>query len=432
VSSVPREAAVRGVPRPETRGLRAGAIVFAGIALANGGNYLFHLASARLLGPGPYGDVASLTALFGLVSLPLVGVQLAVARYAATFNEIRDDRALHGLFRHGLGLALTVGLVLTAVLIVLSVPIRSALGIESLGAVVLTMATTAPAFLAPVVWGLAQGLQRFTLVSFSTAVGPAARAMLAIALVGAGGGVVAAMGATFAAAVIALVIPLWLLRHLVARRVAGPTPIAARELGSYLVPVVVGVLSITSLSSVDVVVAKAVFSDDEAGFYGSASLIGRVILFLPSAIVLVLLPKVSARETVGRETRDILAKSLAVTGAFCVLAIVVYVLAPRLLVFLAFGSEFEDAADLLWMFALAMSGYAMLNVLLAYHLGRGSGRFSWLLLAGALLQIAAYAIFHASPEQLLTVSIAISFTLLVAHELLVERTIFPPGLRFRP
>jgi O-antigen/teichoic acid export membrane protein len=431
VSSVPREAAVQGVPRSEMRGLRAGAIVFAGIALANGGNYLFHLASARLLGPGSYGDVASLAALFGLVSLPLVGVQLAVARYAATFNEIRDDRALRGLFRHGLGLALVVGLVLTAALTALSLPIRAALGIDSLAAVVLTMATAAPAFLAPVVWGLAQGLQRFTLLSFSTAVGPVVRPLLTIALLGAGGGVAAAMGASFAAAVIALVIPLWVLRDLGVREASGPPPIAAKELGSYLVPVVVGVLSITSLSSIDVVVAKAAFSDDDAGFYGSASLIGRVILFLPSAIVLVLLPKVSARETVGRDTRDILAKSLAVTGAFCVLAIVVYVLAPRLLVFLAFGSEFEDAADLLWRFALAMSGYAMLNVLLAYHLGRGSGKFSWLLLAGALAQIALYAIFHASAEQLLTVSIAIAFTLLVAHELLVERTIFRPGLRFR-
>jgi O-antigen/teichoic acid export membrane protein len=414
--------------RQEVRGVRAGTIVFAGIAVANGGNYLFHLGSARLLGPASYGDVASLAALLGLVTLPLVGVQLAVARYAARFNAIRDERALHGLFRRGLGLALAVGLGLTAVLTVLSLPVREVLGIDSLAAVVLTMATAAPAFLAPVVWGVAQGLQRFTLLSLATALGPALRPLLAVALISAGGGVAAAMGATLVAAVIALVIPLWFLRHLLPGGASGPGPIAARELGSYLVPVVVGVLSITSLTSVDVLVAKGAFSDDEAGFYGSASLIGRVILFLPSAIVLVLLPKVSARETTGRESRDILAKSLVVTGGFCLFATVLYVLAPRLLVFLAFGSEFEDAADLLWMFALAMSGYALLNVLLAYHLGRGSGTFSWLLLAGALLQIVGYAIFHASAEQVLTVSISVAFTLLAAHELVVERSIFRRGL----
>jgi hypothetical protein len=120
----------------------------------------------------------------------------------------------------------------------------------------------------------------------------------------------------------------------------------------------------------------------------------------------------------------------AVTAAFCLLATILYALAPRLLVFLAFGREFEDAADLLWMFALAMTGYALLNVLLAYHLGRGSGRFSWLLLAGAVLQVAIYAVWHESPEQILAVDIAVAFTLLVAHEALVERSIVRRRLGF--
>ena len=67
------------------RGLRAGTIVFLGIAVGNVGNYLFHFASARLLGPASYGDVASLVAVIGLVSLPLVGVQVAITRYVAGF-----------------------------------------------------------------------------------------------------------------------------------------------------------------------------------------------------------------------------------------------------------------------------------------------------------------------------------------------------------
>jgi O-antigen/teichoic acid export membrane protein len=180
----------------------------------------------------------------------------------------------------------------------------------------------------------------------------------------------------------------------------------------------VGVLSITSLTTTDVIVAKAVFSDHDAGLYGSASLIGRVILYLPAAIVLVLLPKVAARQAAGRESRDVLTKSLLVTGGFCAVATLVYTLAPKLLVFVAFGSSFEDAAGLLWMFAVAMSGFALLNVLLAYHLGRGESRLSLLLFAGAVAQILLFVAFHGSPEQLLVVDIAVAFVLLVAHEFL--------------
>ena len=61
------------------------------------------------LGPPLYGDVASLTALIGLITLPLVGVQMAVARYVAGFNELGDAASIHVLYRKGLLVGLAVG-----------------------------------------------------------------------------------------------------------------------------------------------------------------------------------------------------------------------------------------------------------------------------------------------------------------------------------
>src|SRR4029450_7862358 len=89
---------------------------------------------------------------------------------------------------------------------------------------------------------------------------------------------------------------------------------------------------------------------------------------------------------------------------------------------IAFGSSYEAAASYLWLFAVAMSGYALLNVLLAYHLGRGAGRFSWILLAGATVQIGLFAAFHETPRQLLAADIAIAGSLVAAHELFVDPT----------
>jgi O-antigen/teichoic acid export membrane protein len=408
------------------RGARAGTIVFIGIAAGNVGNYVFHLVSARFLGPSPYGDVASLVALSGLVGLPLVGVQLAVARYVAGFAEAGRDSSVGSLFRKAFSSAVSLGILASAVLAALFIPLRHVLGIESLIAVVLTALAIAPAVISPVVWGVAQGLQRFGLFALSIGLGPMARAALAATLLLAGFGVGGAMGATLVAALAAALVPTLVLRDWLARGRGERSPVSRREAATYLVPVMVGVLSITSLTTIDVIVAKASFSDHDAGLYGSASLIGRIILYLPAAIVLVLLPKVSARAIAGRETRDLLAKSLFVTGLFCLIATAAYALAPKVVVFVAFGSNFEGSAGLLWMFAVAMSGYALLNVLLAYHLGRGRGRLSALLLVGALAQIAFFAVFHDSPEQLLAVDIAIAFTLLVAHEVFVERTVIVP------
>jgi O-antigen/teichoic acid export membrane protein len=404
------------------RGVRAGTIVFFGIAAGNVGNYLFHFTSARLLGPASYGDVASLVAVIGLISLPLVGVQVAVARYVAGLLEARVQTSIALFFSKALRLSLALGIVLTGVLWAVSIPLSNFLGIDSLVAVLLMALVAAPSCASPVVWGLAQGLQRFVLFSVSIAIGPALRPILAAILLATGFGVAGAMGATLTAAVVGATVPLLLLRGWITRDIGHPSPVPGPEVARYLIPAMVGVLSITSLTTVDVIVAKAALSDHEAGLYSSASLIGRVILYLPAAIVLVLLPKVAAREAAGRESRDVLAKSLLVTLGFCVAATVTYAVAPKLLVFLAFGSSFEEAAGLLWMFALAMSGYALLNVLLAYHLGRGANRMSFLLLGGALIQVALFAAFHGSPEQLLGVDIGIALGLLAAHEVFVMRT----------
>jgi O-antigen/teichoic acid export membrane protein len=407
----------------EMRGVRAGTIVFLGIAAGNLGNYIFHFTSARFLGPASYGDVASLVAVIGLISLPLVGVQVAVARYVAGFLEARAQTSIALLFTKGLRLSLALGIVVTLVLCAVSIPISNFLGIDSLVAVLMTALVVAPSCVIPVVWGLAQGLQRFVLFAVSIGIGPAMRPLLAAILLATGFGVAGAMGATLIAAIVGVTLPLVFLRGWISRDALHPGPVPRAEVVRYLIPAMVGVLSITSLTTIDVIVAKAVLSDHDAGLYGSASLIGRVILYLPAAIVLVLLPKVAAREAAGRESRDVLIKSLLVTIGFCVAATVTYALAPKLLVFLAFGSSFEEAAGLLWMFALAMSGYAVLNVLLAYHLGRGANRMSFLLLVGALVQIALFAAFHGSSEQLLAIDIVVAYALVIAHESLVMRTL---------
>ncbi len=405
------------------RGFHAGVIVFAGIASANAGNAVFHLIAARWLGPSAYGDLASLLALAGLIGFPLAGAQLALAQYVAHFRAKGNPRAVGGLYWRSLTAAGALGVVLMLVLAALSVPLQRALGIDSLAAILLLALLTVPAVVTPVIWGVAQGLERFVLFSLIQVAGPILRILALVPLLFLGFGVAGAMGAGLVAALAAILIPLWYLRRWLIVGVGQAAPVTTREARRLLVPVVAGLLAITSLSSVDLVVAKIVFSDHDAGLYGSASLIGRLILYLPAAIVAVVLPKVSSRAAVGRETSDILTKSLLATGALCLVAVALYATVPRLVVGVAFGSKYEGAIDLLWLFGVAMTGFALLNVLFVYHLGRRTYGVSWLLCGGAVVQIAAFALFHDSPQQLLVVSIVVAYALLGVYGLVLHRRV---------
>ena len=67
-----------------------------------------------------------------------------------------------------------------------------------------------------------------------------------------------------------------------------------------------------------------------------------------------------------------------------------------------------------------MTGYALLNVLLVYHLGLERSAFAWLLVTGAVAQIGLFVAFHESPRQLVVVDIGVAIGLLVGHELLTR------------
>jgi O-antigen/teichoic acid export membrane protein len=228
------------------------------------------------------------------------------------------------------------------------------------------------------------------------------------------------MLATLASMIAALALPAVATRRWFARPLDDNRRIQRGEAVRSLLPVMIGLLSITALTSADVVVAKLALTATAAGIYGSASLVGRVILYFPSAIITVLLPRVTTRVVDRRDTSDLLARSAGVTAAFCAIGTLVYAIAGSPITRVAFGAKYAEAGGLLWLFGIAMSGFAILNVLLIYNLGRAQNRTSWLLLGGAGAQTLIFLLVHGSPRQLVVVDIAVAYTLIVLHELLVD------------
>jgi len=403
--------------------MKAGVLMLVGVAAVNVGNYVFHLVAARDLGPSDYGDLVALLTLSALLGLPLAALQVVVGRVVAHLTALGRHHEVHVLNRRAAVVTAGFALAATLVLVVLTPLLQRVLSISSATAVVLMAALTVPAALTPIVWGVAQGLQRFTLLAASMAGGTAIRVLALFAFVVVGLSTPLAVTATLIGMLASLTLPSVLLRSWFRRDAPDAGGEARPRLLTGFAPAAVALLAFTSLTQSDVLAANATFSDTASGIYGAASLIGRVILYLPTAIVAVLLPKVAARAAANRSTRDILGLSLLITLLFCVAAAVIYAAAPDLIVRIAFGSKYDGAASLLVPFAVAMTILALLNVLLYYHLGRGEGLFSWVLGCGAVAQIVAFALFHQSPRWLIGDTIAVAFLVLVAHESVTQQTL---------
>lgn len=399
------------------RGIHAGVIVLVGVVVTNIGNYAFHLASAHFLGPSTYGSVVSLLTLATFVGIPLAGVQLAVARTVSRHAAQGEHQVVGAVFFRGILVATAVSAGIALVLTTLLPVLEALLNIGSPLAIVLTALITIPAVVTPVAWGVAQGLQRFRLLAVSMVLGTTVRLALLLVLILAGSRLVGAILATLIGSLASLAVAVWPLRQLTRSRTR--LPLRFHHTARQLMPIVGGLLAITSLTSLDVIIAKGTLSSTDAGIYGGASVIGRLVLYVPAAIATVLLPKVSSRAELKRETSDIVGASLAVTLGFCAVGTAVYAAAPDLVATTALGDDFADAGPLLWLFGVAMTGYALLNVLLVFHLGHGASGMSKLLLGGAAVQLCGYLAFHDSQYELLGVSIATALFLLVIHELAI-------------
>src|SRR5581483_11325747 len=234
-----------------------------------------------------------------------------------------------------------------------------------------------------------------------------------------GWSVAGAMGATLIATALAAGGLAWWLRDWIHRARVPAAATAHADLNALLGPAVVGILAFTSLTSADIVIAKLALGGHQTGLYGAASFTGRLILYLPAAIVSVLLPKVSSRAALGRETRSLLWLSLAATALLCCVATAIFSIAPRAILRVAFGSAYVGAHSLLWMFAVEMSLFALINVVFVYELGHRMTRMTRLLIGGAILQLCGYGVFHGSARQLLLVNIATA-GVLVALSLLAR------------
>jgi O-antigen/teichoic acid export membrane protein len=406
----------------DVRGTYAGIVVFVGIAVLNLSNAAFHLIAARDLGPADYSEVVSLLALSGIVGLPLTALQVLVARYVAGDAARGQDGAIAGVTRRTLAAAGALSLVITAGLLALTPLIQQLLSIDSPIPVILTALITPPALMAPVLFGLAQGLQRFGVLTLAIGLGAITRLLILLGLIGAGLSVNGALMATLIGSAVALASPLIPLRRwLRPMPITEPIP-SVRELTRAVIPIAMGMLAITSLTTADLIIAKVALPDADAGIYGSASLIGRLLLYVPATVATVLLPKVSSRAAANRNTSDILGASLGVTAVISTAGLLLFLAAPTTIVDASFGSRFDAGSSLLGLFGVSMTGYALLNILLIYHLGHGSARMSWLLLIGAVVQLIGYSVFHQSGKELLAVEITVAIALLIAHEVLIERS----------
>ena len=148
------------------------------------------------------------------------------------------------------------------------------------------------------------------------------------------------------------------------------------------------------LPNMDMVLVRYYFRPGESGIYAVAQMVGKIFLFLPAAISVVMFPRASGLNAKQNDTTAILNKSLAYAVILCILASTVYNLLPSFVLKVLTGKVLPESIFLGRLFSVSMSFFALLFIIVTYFLSIKDLRFIKYLIIFSGLQVLAIAFLH--------------------------------------
>jgi O-antigen/teichoic acid export membrane protein len=226
-----------------------------------------------------------------------------------------------------------------------------------------------------------------------------------------------ALAASFIATVVMVSVCALGLRGAVAVRVRNGE-LAAPAARSGLAAAIVGSTAFAALTNVDVIAAKAVLSDDDAGAYAAAALVGKLVLVAAAGVTIVLLPRVTVHLVSGSEhAAHAIRRSLAAVLVLGLATAAVVAPVPESTVLWLFGSSYGGARDLLAPCALAMTLAAIVQVMFTVSLAAGDHRYIAALAGCAVLDVVALFTIATTGLEILAVTAFCAGVAVIAYEL---------------
>lgn len=402
--------------------------MFFGVGLFNLFNLLYHFFMVRNLSPKDYGHLNALMAFFMLFSVPSSTIQTTVTKFVSKFYVECEYRKIRFFLRHFILVIGSFALFLLILIIIgnkffsyfLQIPFNEV--IFFVGIIIFFI------LLIPIPWGVLQGLQRFGHLSINMILNGGLKLALGIIFVLKGFGVTGAVGAISISYIITLFFSVFLLEYFLRKKiniVCIPKntnvkyDFSVQEIYWHLFPIGTAFLCFMILTQMDIILVKHFFSPIEAGYYSIAQIVGKIILFLPLPIIIVMFPKVSSLESQGMGSKHILINSLIAGVILCVIVINISYFFPELLSKILIGKIYFECIPLMKLFSIGMTLYSLNFIIINYHLATFKNKFLFPLIFLTLMQVTIIVLFHETMIKILYTIIFIGFLLLLINLYLV-------------
>ncbi|MFH1062494.1 MAG: oligosaccharide flippase family protein [Candidatus Omnitrophota bacterium] len=381
-------------------------IMFFATTLTGIFNLLYQLFMVRALSPVDFGLLDKLLGLTIITTMPTGTLQAVVIKFIASFKAEKKYSNIRAFLRLFLSKLVVVGMGILLVFVIF----RSAIGAyyktdnDLLIIIVGVLLFVSTVF--PLTSGALQGLEKFKSLGTASIANSLLRFGLGVLLVKLGFSVGGALTALIIAGVVTFLIAFIPLRKYFFFRPDSDEQdlnesLDLRDIVKYCFPAFIALFSFGLLTNMDLQLISPYFSVEDAGYFAVARMIGKIILYLPGAVTIVMFPKIAAEHTQNKDTTGTLKKSLLVVGIMCCVAGAICIMFPDFMLKALAGAVYPQCIPLVMPFVISMSFYALCSVFLYYYLSVHNMKFIYIAGVFVFVQAGLIRFFHNSLIQVM-------------------------------
>lgn len=358
-------------------------IVLIGNSIVSFLNYLYHLIAGRLLLPDQYGLLESLIALTYFILVFTQAFSFSVINLIARAKK----SLIFSLVKQLENRALKLSFIFWLLFLILFPFLKEFLHLPNFLIFLLFSLQVFFCFLPAVYLSTLQARLKFfsfSLVGISQSL---SKDIFAFVLIFIGWQVKGALGGLIISGLIGLLIGQKLVKKYWKRKSEKQNTKLTNHFWRYSFLSLVTNLALTSIYSTDILLVRHYFSSYQSGIYSAVSVLGKMIFFAATSILLVAFPLFVKYKDDYKKLSQTFGLCFLFLLIICLVGLFVFKLWPGAIVKLLYGQGYAEAISFLPYFAVFISLFAVLTLLVQFLLALESSLASWLAGIVALSQI---------------------------------------------
>ena len=390
--------------------------VTVGTLLGSFFSYLLQFFLGRMFSVEDYGSFNAFLAMSYLVGVPAAVFGTSLIKTVSKLMAKGEYKILTSLFWKLLTLSAIAGILIFFIIFSFQNQISKYLNILEFSETIFFGIFMGTTFIAAVPSAYLQGLLRYRAFGVYLISGSFVRLLLPIIFVYLGYRVNGAFLGISLAAVATVAISLIPLKKNLSEAEEFNALSIYKSLFIFSIPVAFINFGMMILNNIDMILVKSFFDSNTAGYYAGTVTLGKILLFGAGTITLVMYPKISAlysKKDFGQMYK--LFNLLLKTQILVIVAgVLSFMLFPKVLTMLFFGSRFINSVQYLPRFAFFIGLYVLVNFMVFYFLAIEKTKVFMFLIPTVVAQYILLHMFNNSVESIINVNISVTAVLLLA------------------